>query len=119
MREKTKRGERRRKKGIKSLKNSRWKRERTSGEGQRYTRQEEERTMQKDLRMQMCGEKGESQQERDRKRAADRESKGGRALTSKRAKRERASERARMEETEEARGPDTRDGGDRAEGTRE
>lgn len=64
-------------------------------------KEEREGRIKKDLRMQM--ENGERKRERERGRErerTDRESKGGRALTSKRAKRERA----RTERTEVARG---------------
>lgn len=69
---------------------------------------EREGTIKKDLRMQM--ENRERKRERE---STDRESKGGRALTSKRAKRERVSENGKDGRGE---GPDTRDGDARGRG---
>lgn len=72
MRKETKKWEReRRERGLNLLRTPGGKeRERAKDErrGTMYEEQEEERTMQKDLRMQMRGEKGESEEERETER---------------------------------------------------
>lgn len=60
---------------------------------ERKREEKSERTIKKDLRMQMYGKRrGQKEEERE---SANRESKGGKVLTSQRTKRERVSENGR------------------------